>query len=273
MPVSGAAAPERTPIAASANLPAIEPPAGPVLPVVEVERDLHTLASVTAGSVGLSLVGLDGPILTVNDDRQFMLASVAKLYILFAYLDRLSQAGRGPSAEDYALMRAMIVVSDNTAASKLWKRIGGPNGLASFLRARGLEPIHTHDEDEWGSLRASSAQVAGLISQLLAGRLLDPTSTGLSLSLMSQVSSGQRWGVSAGVEPGSVTAGLKDGWYPEANGWSINSAGIIVTPRSQYVLVILSDRAPSFREGVRRVERFAYSVNTFMTRDAGSAHP
>jgi hypothetical protein len=57
---------------------------------------------------------------------------------------------------------------------------------------------------------------------------------------------------------------LKNGWYPEAEGWRLNSAGIIVSPGAQYVLTILTDSSPTMESGIELIERLATRINAYM---------
>jgi hypothetical protein len=60
---------------------------------------------------------------------------------------------------------------------------------------------------------------------------------------------------------------LKNGWYPEDDGWCVNSAGIVVPPRKpDYVLVVLSCEQPSFEDGLRVTETIAGEINETMAR-------
>jgi hypothetical protein len=57
---------------------------------------------------------------------------------------------------------------------------------------------------------------------------------------------------------------LKNGWYPEEEGWRVNSAGLVETAADRYVLVVLVYPASGMEEGVRLIESIAGRVNRFM---------
>jgi hypothetical protein len=233
--------------------------------LARAQNDLEAALAENEGNGGMALLDEQGNLaLDVGGSKPFVLASVGKIYVLVAYLDTLTREGLGPAEADMELLQAMIRWSDNDSATSLWKRIGSDQGLADFLARKGLPSVRAREAGSWGTLNASAEQVAGLIWRLEEGRLLEPASTQMALSLLSDITDDQAWGISAGVqEPGSLAV-LKNGWYPEDDGWRVNSAGAVHTAEHDYVLVILTDSQPSFEDGVDLVETMARRVNAVM---------
>jgi hypothetical protein len=233
--------------------------------LARAQTDLEAALAENEGNGGMALLDAQGNLaLDVGASKPFVLASVAKIYVLVAYLDTLTAEGLGPTEADMELLEAMIHRSDNNSATSLWERVGSDQGLADFLARKGLPSVEASEEDSWGTLNAPAAQVADLIWRLTEGRLLDPAQTQMALSLLSDITDDQAWGISAGVqEPGSLVV-LKNGWYPEDDGWRVNSAGAVHTAAHDYVLVILTDSQPSFEDGVGLVEAMARRVNAVM---------
>lgn len=229
--------------------------------------ELRSLMEEQETNVGLAVLDSEGGLLLeYESERPFVLASVAKLYILVAYLHDLEQRGVQPSDADMALLEPMIRVSSNYAASTLWRMIGREEGLAAFLESQGLPVVTTVEAGAWGTLSVTAGQVAELLWRLQAGELLSPELTQLALGLLSDIHDEQSWGVTAGLTlPGSI-AFFKNGWYPEVEGWRVNSAGAVQTPEDDYVLVVLTDSAPSFESGIALVEDIAWRINAFMAR-------
>jgi beta-lactamase class A len=227
---------------------------------------MNAFAGATESRVGVALISSEqGLVLGRQPDSPFVLASVAKVYILSAYLDQLAQDGRKITESDMELAQAMIEFSDNHSATVLWKRIGGAPGLAAFLESHGMQPLWpAGEENEWGTLEASPRQVATLLWDLAMGRLLDPESTQIVFALLSHVTKDQRWGVSAGVTAPGSSVYVKNGWYPEKDGWRLNSAGVVKTPASDYVLVVLSDTAERMDSGIDVIEQVAGLINDYM---------
>jgi beta-lactamase class A len=182
------------------------------------------------------------------------LASVAKVYILVTFLDRVSDEGRPLSPEEEGLMEDMIESSDNDAASNLWRRAGGRDGVLTFLAEKGLHPIDVPRNDAWGDTRASAEDIAQLLLHLHQGRLLDADHTEIALSHMSRVIDSQSWGVGIAREEGSsgtTSVYFKNGWYPEDEGWIVNSAGIVENRFGPQIIVLLTDSQPTLEDGQR----------------------
>jgi hypothetical protein len=251
----------------------LEPPQGalemPIPSLQSVEADVRHAIEASESDVGMALIGPEGaPVLSIAADEPFVLASVSKLYLLVAYLDRLYQTEQKPSDADMAVLQPMIQSSDNDSATAIWTRIGGEEGLLAFLASKGLPPVQPVEEDAWGTLQASPAQVADLLWRLESGTLLDPESTQLAKVLLSDIVFDQSWGVSAGADQPSTEVFLKNGWYPETEGWRVNSAGIIQARNKDYVLVIFSYPNASLEEAIVLLESVAAPINDYMTRDA-----
>jgi hypothetical protein len=235
--------------------------AGPGL----LKAELEGMLGASPGDVGIAVLDSEGDLLLgTGSEQPFVLASVAKVYILAAYLDQVHGEDRRLTDEDVYLLQAMIRYSDNDSASTLWNRIGEEAGLAAFLGAKGIDVVTTTEEGAWGTLNASARQVGELLWQLAYGDMLDPESRQVALSLLADVEEEQAWGISAGAKRSEAKVFLKNGWYPEEEGWRVNSAGLVETAADRYVLVVLVYPASGMEEGVRLIESIAGRVNRFM---------
>lgn len=180
------------------------------------------------------------------------LASVGKVYILVAFLDLVSREGRDLTQEERLLLKQMIEQSDNDAATTLWRRAGGPDGLQEFLTRTRLGQVERAEDDSWGSMRASAVDLSVLLVRLYQGRLLDEKRTAIALDHLANIIDSQAWGVGLAREESRLETPrvyLKNGWYPEEDGWIVNSAGIIAGESGEYVLVLLTDAQPTFEAG------------------------
>src|SRR5258708_34344891 len=113
----------------------------------------------------------------------------------------------------------------------------------------------------WGLTKTTALDEVRLIrSFAYPNSLLSSHDREYGLHLMENVESGQAWGVSGGV-PAGVTIALKNGWLPLANsGWQINSIGWVPGPGRDYVLAILSNRAPGYQYGIETVNAISRQV-------------
>jgi beta-lactamase class A len=185
------------------------------------------------------------------------LASVAKIYIIVAFLHSVEQKQHRLTQEELSLMGDMIELSDNDAASTLWRRSGGRDTLNLFLAEKGLPDVTVPRDGSWGDIQASARDIALFLLQLYQGRLLSPPNTTRVLRYMKDVIDSQAWGVGAGRNqaPPGTNVYLKNGWYPTDDGWIVNSAGILDGKSGSHIVVILTDSQPSLEEGRQYVSR------------------
>jgi hypothetical protein len=171
-----------------------------------------------------------------GDERTYPSASIVKVSILAALREPLSE-------RDRELARAMIVSSDNDAATALWERIGGAAGLDAAHARLGLS--QTVADRAWGLTRTTARD------QLVVLRAVFGGPHPYLRSLMRQVVPGQDWGVSAAGGPWA----LKNGWMPmRATGlWTVHSVG----QANGSLIAVLSDGHPTRDAGVACVEAAA----------------
>jgi beta-lactamase class A len=242
--------------------PEVWPPAGRL---IAIEEELTTRPQAEEINLSVAMQDAEGrTLVAVDDSEPFVLASVAKLYLMVAYLSQVDALGQRLGEDDLDLLDPMIRYSDNRTATSVWKRIGELQGLNRFLASHGLEPLTIAEEGAWGTLEASPSEVAALLQRLASGGLLAPESTQLAMKLLSRIDEDQAWGVSAGVPEEGTTVYLKNGWYPERDGWRINTAGAVETPRGTYFIAVFAYPTPTMDAGVEMVERVASQLNSAM---------
>ncbi|MBB6547532.1 serine hydrolase [Nonomuraea rubra] len=268
-------------VAPSAGAPRPAPPARrmpaavalSVLPEAErraLDRALERFLRERPGRAALAVHDrTTGARYSFREHTPFMLASVAKVDILLAFL--LGEHGRRLSAYERALASRMIRNSDNDCAHELYLTIGGPDGLRRALRRLGVRHTRPGSGLSWGVTHSRPSDQVKVLE-----RLTDPEgplparSRRYALDLMSSVVPSQAWGVSAAASGGEVA--LKNGWLPaEAHDglWTVNSVGRLVVSGHELLIAVLSERNPAMEDGVATVERMARLAVRTLTR--GSA--
>jgi hypothetical protein len=101
--------------------------------------------------------------------------------------------------------------------------------------------------------------MARLIAKLGNCSILVPRLCRYALQTMQNVVRSQRWGVSAGV-PDPAGVSLKNGWYPQRNGWGINSIGLVTSGGKQYAIAVYTNPDPSMPYGIETIERISAEV-------------
>jgi beta-lactamase class A len=243
------------------------PPAPPWPPTARLLAIEEGIGATPSEDVQLSIALQDADgrsLVSVGESQPYVLASVSKLYLMVAYLAQVEAAGERLGEDDLDLLDPMIRYSDNRTATRTWERIGKLDGINDFLASHNLRPLTLVEDDAWGTLEASPAEVAELVRLLAQGALLAPESTQLAMRLLSRIDDEQDWGISSGVSEDGTVVYLKNGWYPEEDGWRINSAGAVQTPKGTYYLAVFAYPTPTMEDGIDRIEDVASLINAAM---------
>ncbi|MEV4106392.1 serine hydrolase [Nonomuraea sp. NPDC049695] len=195
-------------------------------------------------------------------------ASIVKVDIVVTLLLKAQRRHRGLTARERRWAARAIRVSDNAAASALWRAIGGASGLAAANRRLGLRSTTPGPGGSWGATTTSAADQVRLLTALTSARSpLSVRNRRYVLGLMSHVARGQSWGVSAAGHD----AALKNGWLPrrrDGGRWTVNSIGRVRGHGHTYLIAVISDRHPSMGAGVRAVEHVAALVAKTLAKAA-----
>ena len=217
-----------------------------------------------------------GQVLTHRADERFAHASVVKLILVGLLLDRVSDAELDevvPIAADDLLphapvtsqhvgvglplrevMRAALVVSDNTAANLLIDRLGGPAQVQALVREAGNDTTRVDrtepelNEAAPGDPRDTStpAGLGATVERLVLGDDLPPDRRDLL----------QQWLRDNTTGDAAVRAGVPDGWVvgdkTGSGGYGTRNDVAVVWPpdgRAPVVVVLLSDRGTAGTAG------------------------
>lgn len=191
--------------------------------------------------------------------RPFPMASVAKIPIALAFLDAVYKGGREPTDEELRLLGAMITQSDNDAADVLFSAVGAGPGVEAFFERYDIRGISfVPGSLAWGDGTASAAGLAGLLALVYREDALDAGARRIFLTLVSSVNAEQRWGASAAFEGEESHFGIKNGWFPDADGWRVASAGLNTDPAAEpLVVVALASSRPSLPDAIATIEAVA----------------
>jgi beta-lactamase class A len=267
VPASTAAA---APTPSPASTPAAPPAA--TAPGICTSSDQPALAAALSRRIVRALRGTDATVgIAVEDTdedfrcryhqwREFHSASVIKVITLGALLYQLQQEHESLGPEQAVLATSMITESDNGAQDALWNEIGMP-ALQAFVNAAGMNHTVLGTDDFWGLTEVNAHDELRLLRLLITpNTVLDASSRRYALTLMADVISWQRWGVSAGA-PADMTVHLKNGWLPDPDLWDINSIGDFTHHDHDYSIAILTRNDPDMTYGVDTVQTVARLIN------------
>jgi len=251
-PATATPAPTPTPSAAPSTAAATPPPASFASNVSALVAAYpgHGAVMVTDLTTGASASYLD-------NGHLFDTGSIVKMDILATLLYQHQQDGTSMTSSEQSYATTMIENSNNDSANALFNDDGDVPGLTAANQVFGL--TGTTVADHWGDTTTDPAQQMKLLEQVFTSNsVLTPASRAYIQSLLSQVESDQRWGISAAASPGG-SALAKDGWLPSsATGlWTINSIGEVTDDGHTLLIAALSDGGSSMAAGVTFVQHLA----------------
>jgi hypothetical protein len=173
----------------------------------------------------------------VNWDRKS--ASLVKAMLLVAYLDQPSVRNRALTAADRRLLAPMIQVSDNAAATRVY-RIVGATGLRRVAQRAGMTRFTPRPA--WGTSLITAADQSSLFLSIDA--LMPPRHRAYGMSLLGSIVPAQRWGVARAVPPG-FSLFFKSGWYPDPAGWREHQGALLLSANQRVSLAILTVGSPT----------------------------
>jgi hypothetical protein len=231
-----------------------------------------TTKSSTTQSVTLADLGVSGAasvaVYDLDDGNQltagqgaYETASIVKVDILVSLL--VQRNGSLTTAQK-TLATSMITLSDNAAATALFKAIGSTTGLNKTNKALGLVETSAGTNGNWGLTRTTAADQIRLLKLIfLPDSVLSSASRTYVSSLMSSVSKGQDWGVTAAADDGDDSA-VKNGWLQRSTTelWDVTSIGCVEAHGHRFLVVVLVTSASSMSRGVSTIEKAASAAVT-----------
>lgn len=241
----------------------------PMRPLSQLSPDAARFLADRSGWVTAGVfVARDNAVYVSSPEIALPMASVAKVVIMLAVLNRAESEGRALTDWELVQLEPMLVWSDNDAATALWDDLGGAPAIEAYLERYGLRGIVTHPY-AWGDSRASGPALAWLLGRLAFGDLVSPVHRDLAVGLLEQAALAQPWGVAplgAGRDPRAVV-GAKDGWYPVDAGWRAGSAGVVFSAidgapgGTSYSIAVLTAQNLILDDGIETIDGFASRIH------------
>jgi len=204
------------------------------------------------GRAAFAEVGPDGVVRGRDEHELFQTASMVKALILAAELERLDREEQPLDPATRSTLKAMITVSDNGSASRIYDRVG-PDGIAAVAHRAGMGDIET--SEIWGATRVSAADMALFFADL--DRALPKRYEKFGKGLLGSVTADQSWGIPAVARPLGWDVRFKGGWRPDPSGQVTNQAAELRRGGTTIAIAVLSDEGPSMGYGIETVEGIA----------------
>ncbi|WP_295731267.1 serine hydrolase [uncultured Limosilactobacillus sp.] len=194
--------------------------------------------------------------------HQYHTASTVKVAVLAGTLLK-NDGDLDDQGREYA--KAMIESSDNDSTTALINNyLGGSDGLQDTFNQ--FQMTNTHAKDAWGMTTTTPSDQIKLLNNIFfSSNKLTKTEQKYIRSLMNNVESDQRWGISAG----SNDYALKNGWLDQdgSDKWIVNSIGYISGQhQNDYTIAVYTDDNSSMNSGEELIEKLARSTKQIMDK-------
>jgi beta-lactamase class A len=234
-----------------------------------LQADLDTLAAQVPGELGVVLLDpAGGQVAARNPDRPFTSASLYKLFLAHAVLDRvdrgliaLTDTVPGTTLTVQEAVDRMITWSDNVSGAALGQWLGWRE-VQAFAQGQGFEST-TYDPatGEAGTVAMTTTpdDVADFLDRLRKGELLSVPSTTLLLGFLTAQQ--LDYALSTGLSP-DVEFAHKTGLLIQVS----HDAGLVRIGGREYVVAVLTDgwsgyddARPWFRTAGRTIDAYVHA--------------
>jgi hypothetical protein len=224
------------------------PPGYPLSPRVgAAARFLRARSGYTAFAV----VDSEGRTSGVHIHRTFVSASVVKAMLLVAYLRKLDSHHQGLDSGSRSILYPMIHVSDNSAATSTWRRVGDP-ALYRLAHAAGMTDFSI--VGIWARAQISAADQARFFFEM--DSLVPRQFRGYARSLLSGIAGFQSWGIPRVARPGWHVF-FKGGWRGTGRGQLVHQAARLERGRTRFGMAVMTDGDPSMGYGITTIQGVA----------------
>jgi hypothetical protein len=222
-------------------------PAG--FPLARSVATARTYLGARAGRTAFAVVDSEGRVSGRAVHRTFVSASVVKAMLLVAYLRKLDRHHRPLDAGSRALLHPMIHVSDNSAATAVWRRVGNP---ALYRLAHAAHMTDFSILGDWASAHISPADQARYFFEL--DSLVPPRFRPYARHLLAGIASYESWGVPRVARPRGWHVLFKGGWRGTHLGQLVHQAAQLDRGPTRFGMAVMTDGDPSMSYGIGTIE-------------------
>jgi hypothetical protein len=224
----------------------LAPPGYPLLPRVAAAASYQ---SHRAGRTAFAVIDSEGRLSGRHMHRTFVTASVVKAMLLVAYLRKLDAQHRGLDSSSRATLYPMIHVSDNSAATSTWRRVGNAR-LYRLAHAAGMTEFSI--SGIWARAQISPADQARFFFE--QDSLIPRQFRSYARSLLSGISGAQSWGIPHVGRPAGWHVFFKGGWRGTGLGQLVHQAARLERGRTRFGMAVMTDGDPSMGYGITTIQ-------------------
>jgi beta-lactamase class A len=200
-----------------------------------------------AGRTSFAVIDSAGHLAGLNTREHFETASVVKVMMLIALLQKRAAEGRSVDAADRALLYPMIHISDNQAASAVLG-IVGEDALERVAREAGMRDS-APGRGWWAFTQTSAADQAHLM--LVLPSLVPPRFYPYARGLLAGIEPSQSWGIPAVARPRGWHVFFKTGQLPSRG--LFNEVARLERGPVTFTVAVLTDGDPSMAYGQQTI--------------------
>jgi beta-lactamase class A len=265
-----------------------------------LQAKLNNIVRASGGTVGVAVSAMDDiTVVSLNNDRRFPMQSVYKFHLALSVLhtvdggelqldqqilvkrNELLPKTWSPMRDDHPtgdvtlplskLLWYAVSISDNNACDVLFRIVGGPRAVQSYIRSLGAdsvaivsteEEMHKESSLQFENWSAPSS-AAYLLKQLHNGKILSEQSRTFLLNVMTETVTGPKR-LKGMLPPGGIVAHKTGSSGRGADGITaaINDIGIITLPngRSVAVAVFITNTPDDDAKSERVIAEIAKAV-------------
>jgi hypothetical protein len=169
--------------------------------------------------------------------------------LLVTYLRKLDRQHRGLDSGSRSVLYPMIHVSDNSAATSVWRRVGDA-ALYRLARAAGMTDFSI--VGIWARAQISAADQARFFFEM--DGLLPHRFRGYARSLLSGIAGYESWGIPHVARPAGWHVFFKGGWRGTGRGQLVHQAARLERGRTRFGMAVMTDGDPSMGYGITTIQ-------------------
>ena len=168
--------------------------------------------------------------------------------LLVAYLRALAAHHEPLGPQSKKLLYPMIHVSDNTAASTVWRRVGD-DGLLEVAQAAGMHDFSLGAD--WANESMSPADMARYFYTM--DSLIPRQFRGYARHLLSGIDASESWGIPAAARSRHWRVYFKGGWRLTGDGQLVSQAGRLEGHHRRVAIAVMTVEDPTMGYGEQTI--------------------
>jgi hypothetical protein len=201
-----------------------------------------------SGLTAFAVIDSEGRMSGFRAHTRFVSASVVKAMLLVAYLRKLDARHRGLDSGSRAILYPMIHVSDNGAATSVYRRVGD-GGLFGLARRAGMTNFSV--AGFWANARISAADQARFFFGI--DGLIPRRFRGYARGLLSGIAGYESWGIPRVARPRWHVL-FKGGWRGTGRGQLVHQVARLERRGGTFAMAVMTDGDPSMGYGISSIQ-------------------